>query len=104
MVMLGRSMSLAVNMRLSFERSILCTSINSSASLCPGDSSFCRMTSLCQNEDHNDPSSLFTHAVYPHLSARHTQPCIDTDLDHASCAHLSLSPASFLMCMHTCPA
>ena len=37
----GSSMSAPVSMRLSSPRSILCTSINSSASRCPGLSSFC---------------------------------------------------------------
>ena len=37
----GSSMSQAASMRLSSATSTLCTSINSSASLCPGASSFC---------------------------------------------------------------
>ena len=37
----GSSMSAPVSMRLSSPRSTLCTSINSSASRCPGLSSFC---------------------------------------------------------------
>ncbi len=63
-VMLGSSISLALSMRLSSARSTLCTSMNSSASLCPGESSFCKPHITRHNRHHSRPSLTLTHDLH----------------------------------------